>query len=399
MGSFGQVKTFVLNTTPIVLGRAWGYRQVSAGVDQILLGVGGLPSDPSAPILVRVDAAAGLPGPGGATTDLRLVGAVLAQLQSRGFRQVKVGDHLPSVSRGPAPSLLRRVRLDRLARHFGYGVVDLSSPSEQVPLVLPHARVRVTAAAFGGCVIQLPTVAVHSLYGLTGATSGLVGLVHPDDRHHIEVDPVPALLALEAAVGRIISLPDLTMVREGSSPPGDLHPLALGLLLGGRDPLLLDLVITRLLGITPEESPVLWQAISSGRIPASTLSQVEDRFSIYVDIQKPLRPFFDRPTPSFSWPWSRPKVPPVASEDTLGSLRRHPSRCGDCHHCEDYCPTGLVREQIGASPRVDACVECLYCWQVCPHNALELSGDPGPLTQWLEKQRQHLPGLTLTEPS
>ena len=393
------VKTLVFNNGPLLLGRAWGAAEVGQRVAAIFEGVGGVPDDVNTPVLVKVDAAAGLPGPGGMTTDLRLVGAVLAWLQSRGFRRVQVGDSLPITRRGPAPSLLRRVRLDRLARHYGYHVVDLTSPTDQVALILPRGKVRVAAAAFGGYVIQLPTVAVHPLYGLTGATSGLAGLVHPDDRSLVEADPVPALLALEAALGRVLSLPDLLMVREGSHPPDDLHPLALGLVLGGRDPLVVDLVVARLLGMTPEEIPVLWKAVSSGRIPASVLSFVEDRISVFVDVEKPLRPPFDKPSPTFRWPWPRPKPPPLASEDTLGGLKRLASRCGDCHRCEGFCPTGLTRDQIGASPQVSACVECLYCWQVCPHDALELGGDPGPLAGWLTQQRKILPSLTVVEPS
>ena len=53
----------------------------------------------------------------------------------------------------------------------------------------------------------------------------------------------------------------------------------------------------------------------------------------------------------------------------------------------------LTREQIGLLPRADACVECLYCYLVCPQGALSLKGDAGPLKGYLDKEKAALEAL------
>ena len=74
-------------------------------------------------------------------------------------------------------------------------------------------------------------------------------------------------------------------------------------------------------------------------------------------------------------------------DDTITDLTRDADRCGDCRRCEDFCPTFLPLAQIGASPRSSDCVLCLYCWWVCPKEAITLTGQLNHLTRQTQRYK------------
>ena len=77
-------------------------------------------------------------------------------------------------------------------------------------------------------------------------------------------------------------------------------------------------------------------------------------------------------------------------DDTLRLVGRDASRCGDCARCVDYCPTGLSLPDIGVKLDVPDCVQCLYCWWVCPSDALRLDGEPNAMARQIERYKPQI---------
>jgi ferredoxin len=73
------------------------------------------------------------------------------------------------------------------------------------------------------------------------------------------------------------------------------------------------------------------------------------------------------------------------SSDNLewGSLDvRDTSRCGGCTKCTQYCPVDL---DLPANLNSENCIECLYCFMVCPENIIEFNGQLGFMEEHLKK--------------
>jgi ferredoxin len=237
----------------------------------------------------------------------------------------------------------------------------------------------------------------------------LKGLVHSEDRARIAPALPPNLLALSLRLNPAITLVDALVVMEGDGP-NDGAPVRFGRLLWGGLAQSLALLTARLLGYTPEEVPHLWHALREGDLAMELLIQLETRVQIEQDLRRPparraaryagqmMRGWMQRRIHSRSemplWrplaTWSRLRTRIDKRDDTLSGLKREPQRCAECHRCEAFCPVGLVREDIGATPSHSRCIECLYCFQVCDRGALTLTGEGGVLLERFDQDRPFL---------
>ena len=80
-------------------------------------------------------------------------------------------------------------------------------------------------------------------------------------------------------------------------------------------------------------------------------------------------------------------------DDTITGFHRRAEVCGDCEKCADFCPTHLAIEDIGVKTGPDDCIQCLYCWWVCPKGALELHGELNHLERQIERYKEVVEGL------
>ena len=55
-----------------------------------------------------------------------------------------------------------------------------------------------------------------------------------------------------------------------------------------------------------------------------------------------------------------------------------------CTRCKDYCPIGLNLPEI-IEDRNNGCIECLYCFQVCPTKAIGFKGILGFVAEQLRQ--------------
>ena len=74
-------------------------------------------------------------------------------------------------------------------------------------------------------------------------------------------------------------------------------------------------------------------------------------------------------------------------DDTLRLVHRDAAVCGECRLCEDFCPTALPLARIGTDTAPPDCVQCLYCWWVCPKGALQLEGQPNAMQRQIDRYK------------
>lgn len=357
------------------------------------------------PLLIKPCLGLDRPALLGGSSDFRLLAALFDGLKARGFHTLALAESaLPGYHRaGVKP--WRRLRAEKLLAQYGVKLLEVGLlPSTQVDL--PAGPVRVLREALEWPMILVSNVRTHPDLGLAMGAWNLKGLVHPEDRAQLMRAGGEGLLALVQRVQPRLSLLDLGVVMEGEGPL-DGTPRRLDRLLGGEDVLALDLLATRLLGYTPEEVPTLWKALHEQVLLPEAQVWLEEKVSSVATlrrlrVQGPayevrevvgtwMKGMLRRRSEAKGWQWmaERLSVRHVvqAEADPPVRLRRTAELCGGCRRCEDFCPVGLKREEIGLELKTERCVECLYCYQVCDRGALRVEGERGPLLKLIEAHK------------
>jgi ferredoxin len=73
------------------------------------------------------------------------------------------------------------------------------------------------------------------------------------------------------------------------------------------------------------------------------------------------------------------------TDDKIINVVRKTEWCRNCGICAEYCPMGIEEEKIGNIPRPPACIQCLYCYFVCPERAIQLEGSLGFLSRIIDR--------------
>ena len=197
--------------------------------------------------------------------------------------------------------------------------------------------------------------------------------------------------------------------------PGDGDPFRFGFLVMADDPFLNDLVVARLVGLPVAAVPYLQHARDAGVLDDALDARVEAEVPLLRQIQRaPERSRLAVLSESPSLLWLKKAVRPIVAQpavaelaykakiiqdvysledDSLRLVSRNAAACGDCRRCEDFCPTGLKLEEIGVKVEIPDCVQCLYCWWVCPKQALTLSGEAAAMERQIARYKAVIEGI------
>ena len=351
----------------------------------------------------------------GNSTDLRVLAALIESLQRRGYKHIAIADG-PNVGVDRREiDVFHRLRLDALCQHFQVGLHNLNhGPATRVTLSsgieLPIARVVVDA----DYVISVPTVKTHAEAGMSIACKNWVGIVQGQDKRLMHRDLPRNIASLIARFPPDLIIVDAIVAMEGNGP-GDGEPIPLGLLAASDNPFVCDLAMCRLLGFSWKKVPYLTRAHQEGVFDPGLVNDVAAKIQTQHQIKAaPPRSPLAKLSERRSLFWLKRLLRPLTSRNTLTHLayragviqdvynrvddslrlnRRRHERCGSCQRCADFCPMGLSRQQIGAEVKSPACIDCLYCYWVCPKDALELDGEPGGLERQLRRYKSTIEGL------
>ncbi len=216
--------------------------------------------------------------------------------------------------------------------------------------------------------INLPKLKTHTQMLLTLGVKNLfgciVGLKKPEWHLRAGVDRemfAGLLVKIQKAVSPTITILDGILAMEGQGPGKSGKPRKLGVVMGSKDTVAIDIVVCRMLGIKPDNLLTNKIAGEEGFIKAD---------EIIINGHLPeLRDF------------KFPEITPIVfgPKRAHGFMRRHlvqrpvcdNSACKMCGGCWNYCPARAIKPG-GIKIRFDyeKCIRCYCCIEVCPHGAL-----------------------------
>jgi uncharacterized protein (DUF362 family)/Pyruvate/2-oxoacid:ferredoxin oxidoreductase delta subunit len=277
----------------------------------------------------------------------------------------------PCISDSPAMGSFGRVLETSGIRDAlrGLGVVFKEfKDSRVVEVGEPFKKIEIASDALDAdLLINLPKLKTHSQMLLTLGVKNMygcvVGLRKPEWHFRTGVNRemfARLLVQIYTAVGPSVTVMDGILAMEGEGPGKGGTPREIGVLVGSRDAVALDVTVCRMLGLDP-------YSLLTNRA-AREMGLVVDAIGMEGYIPR---------IENFRLPEISPLVfgPPRLH----GFMRRHfvqrpvsdQSACRLCGECWKYCPAKAIKprgKKIGFD--YDKCIRCYCCLEVCPHAAI-----------------------------
>ncbi len=408
--------TFVHPRGRVEVRPAWTRAEVHAQVEALLCTwEAKLPTERSARIVLKPNLNNDLVALTGNCADLRVITALIEALHRRGYRDLTVADGSNVGIERRNISTFRRLRLDKLSARLGFATVDLNrDEGRRIPLHAGAEPLVANTVLDADFLISVPKVKTHAEAGLSCAMKNWVGICVGQDKRHMHQDLGRNIFALSEVVQADLVLVDGLVGMQGNGP-GDGDPVRLGLLAMSDDPFLNDVVVARLVGMPLEAVPYLRHALDAGVVDAALVARVDAEVPVVrAIVRAPPRSKLAELSEAPSLLWLKKAVRPVVAlpavaelayrakitqdvysleDDTLRLEARDPGACGTCRTCEDFCPTGLRVEDIGVKLELPDCVQCLYCWWVCPNDALRLGGEAHAMQRQIDRYKGPIEAL------
>jgi len=398
------------------LHAAWDVTEIKAAVESILVEFADrLPKDLSARVVIKPNLNNDLVALVGNSTDLRVIGALVEGLINRGHSNLLLADGANVGVDRRGIDGFARLRIDRLAEHYGIQTANLNE-TEGLPLPLYSGAMPKVAREVleADCLISVPTVKTHVEAVLSCAMKNWVGIVRGQDKRQVHYSLARNIHGLNEAVAPDLVIVDGVIGMEGNGP-GDGEPFRLGRVLGGDSAFLVDIAVCRVLGIDWETVPYLQCAAESGHVSPPMVAAIQAALEpVYEVALAPARPRLAEWAEARSLRWLKRVVQPLLGEgvllesayrmgvvqdvyalgdDTISGVLRKDVDCGDCARCAQFCPTGLTPQEIGVKTDLEHCIGCLYCWWVCPDGTITLDGELGHMERQVLRYKKTVESL------
>ena len=387
--------------------KCYSLEEIKEGLFSALEDYGDLfPSSKDAKILLKPNLNSNMNALTGNTTDLRLLSAVIQYLKGKGFTDIVIGEGTNSGYYRNKIGVISRLKVDALARHYGVGVKDLNySKSYEIDfeggIKAQVARECVETDLF----INLPKLKTHFEVGMSVCLKNLMGcLIGQENKKKTHQNLAENILRINQSVKPHLHIVDAMVAMEGLGPTRGT-PIRMDTLLIGTDPYLIDLVCAKIAEFDYREVRTLEVAEKKG-----LLTTAHHRFVKSLDLGE-IKKFFRPPKPgplaAFIHNPKRQKYflkvrntrlfSFLASTDWFGNLlfltglrqdvfsieemtcnglHLDPEICDECGLCRDYCPLDLDLPKY-LNHIDDKCIRCLYCFSICPWQAVNFEGNFG----------------------
>lgn len=370
----------------------------------------------SSRILLKPNCNANMNSLTGNTTDLRIIFSLVKLLKDLGYHHIVIGEGTNSGYYRNNISVMKRLKLDRLTRYFGIEMIDLNFSKGRAIEFETGTQADVADICFeADYFINLPKMKTHFEAGMSVCLKNLMGcLVGQENKKKTHESLAANINNINKAIRPDLQIVDAMVAMEGLGPTRGTPKLT-DLMIVGTDPYACDLACAQLADIQANSLPVIDSACSQGLIPNTIfkmintldLARLASTFAppkagplaTYIHHPKRQKHFLKiRNTPFFTY---------LASTGWFGNLlfltglrqdvfckhemnfqglKFHPKICINCGTCQIFCPQGLNPPQMFREKTCGECLDCLYCYMVCPKSAFEFFGDLGFLE---EQTRQY----------
>lgn len=325
---------------------------------------------PGERVLIKPNLLKASPPEAAVTTHPEIVRAVI--------RLVREAGGTPMVGDSPGFGNLREVSAKAgifdVVNEEGAVLVELDEAMEVAKESGRFHRFEIARAALeADAIINLPKLKTHGMTTLTGAVKNLFGCI-PGKRKvqwHLNAGVNHGLFAemlveLCALLKPRLTIMDAVIGMEGNGP-GSGDPRRIGVVIAGQDPVAVDVIASRVLGVSPEKLPLIRAAAEIGY--GETLSE---RISILGESLSNVKINHFRLPPRAHLEWKLPEWARGSLKNAFTSKPVIDNRlCIQCDVCRSHCPQKAI-EQVGAvlEIRYRDCIRCFCCQEMCPQGAI-----------------------------
>ncbi len=365
---------------------------------------------PESSILIKPNLNNDLNALTGNSVDLRVLAALIQALQMRGFANITIADGPNIGVYRKGVDVFARLGVRALADHFGVNLADLNHAPFAV-VRLPTGPIRVAEICLhADFVINIPKIKTHAEAGMSAAIKNLMGCVVGTDTRLVHADLATNLVRLNEFITPNLILVDGIIGMEGNGP-GDGTPRRADILLAGKNPFVMDLLLARLVGLDRNSIPCLQVALENAHIDIRDVALVDKIEPIIRFEPPPPRGLVTRILDHRFLTGIRDITRPIHSSETarrllyrlgimqdvyenaeprIEGLTLNRQECNDCGKCLPVCPLELPITEPGFT---FDCLQCLYCFFVCPQDAIRIVGDLGYLKSHLARYGEMMKSL------
>jgi uncharacterized protein (DUF362 family)/NAD-dependent dihydropyrimidine dehydrogenase PreA subunit len=294
------------------------------------------------------------------------------------------------VSYGDSPAFggcefsLRRIGLKHVGDELGFTVADFDHGREisHKTALLNKKFVIANGILNADGIVSLPKLKTHGLTRITGAVKNQFGCIPGilKSQFHVKIaDPydfATMLVDLNTLIRPRLYVMDSVMAMEGNGPRNG-KPREINVLLLSADPIALDAIACRIIGLDPSFVPTSKPGEKSGlgTYHYENIETVGDSIESFIvkDFDVTRKP----PVPATTGrlkAFLRNRVVPRPTIDM--------TRCNKCGICISMCPVGTtalgwIREETKKAPKYNYrhCIRCYCCQETCPEGAITIE-DP-----------------------
>lgn len=398
----------------ISLRRCADLKEIKEAVKEEL-SLAGLPASKGSSILIKPNLNSNMNALTGNTTDLRVLAGTIEFLKDSGYCDITIGEGTSSGFSRESINVFSRLMVDRLAGRYGVKTLDFNH-AEAAEINFENgvkanvARVCLDADYF----INMPKLKMHFETMMSVCLKNLIGcLKGVFEKQKAHTSLYKNILNLNGVIKPDFHIVDCLIAMEGTGPSSGT-PVKTGHLMFTNDPYLGDLAAARLSGVPYADIPCLSEAHRSGFITQGHFSCLESaginvqRWSLKRPHVNALVRLVNNPlwqqyivsirlAPGFSRFFSTRLAGRILNMTGLRQdvfihediqcegLSLQPEKCAPCSVCKDYCPVETLDMPADIGNAKKGCIECLYCYLLCPERAISFRGRQGFLSEQIRQ--------------
>ncbi len=369
-----------------------------------------LPGRTDATILLKPNLNNDLGGLTGATTDLRVLITIIEELKNRGYNNLIIGDGSNCGVFHNKINTFKRLRIGRIAEIYSIKNIDFNNTQRKRIELFSRPAYVANITIDCDFFINIPKIKTHTEAVLSLCCKNLVGCFLGYEKRNVHSKYHENIHLLPKIFNPQLHIVDGLVAMEGNGP-GAGTPIRLNTIFASTNPYLLDAYVAQLLGIPFRNIGYLKIAYDERDIGPGEMKQlnaVNKEFNILMPEIVAWKNFllsnwFVKPRywKIFSWMFDNRFVDWllltlkirqdifIDSDAVLQKVCIDHSKCSEgCNRCETFCPMNNPISDSSFQPNVNNCLQCLYCYFICKHGALNVLGEHGYLRNHEERYKK-----------